>query len=456
MVSLGQDVRRVTAVFALAFTSFALAAGGSFSESAQARSATAKVLDKLHSAAALDDAKYRDALSTLRAGTKARGKLRGVRRSNVNFPLKLIDTLARDDRLTAERVDPLFRILKVNAAYWRSKSMPAYGARTTFGDSRIIFQYFPGQGWQFHPLANFSRLNAIWTDKSSAAKRALASYANELVEMSVSRGGFTTWEYYFTFMGGKAPWISSISQGTALQALVRAGRALADPALNEIAIDGVGAFKESAPTGLRVSSGEGSHYLIYSFKERFRVLNAFVQGLNGLFDVHRFTGDTDARVLFEAGELAARDETRDSDTGAWSLYSLKGRESTLPYHTLLRDFIDGLCARTKTKLYCNTRTSFTDYTKQDPQITSIRSAGRVGRWVAVRFKLSKMSYVQVRLTRGGKYAGGSAATVGYGSRRFTFAAPRKPGKYEIAITARDLAGNTHTEKAQVTVKRRRK
>ena len=40
------------------------------------------------------------------------------------------------------------------------------------------------------------------------------------------RGDGVAWEYYFTFDGGRPPWISSLSQGTGLQALARAATRL--------------------------------------------------------------------------------------------------------------------------------------------------------------------------------------------------------------------------------------
>jgi D-glucuronyl C5-epimerase C-terminus len=40
--------------------------------------------------------------------------------------------------------------------------------------------------------------------------------------LASQRGTFTAWEYCFDFEGGVPPWTSSMSQGTAIQALSRA------------------------------------------------------------------------------------------------------------------------------------------------------------------------------------------------------------------------------------------
>ena len=47
------------------------------------------------------------------------------------------------------------------------------------------------------------------------------------------------------------------------------------------------------------------------------------------------------------GDRAARREVAEFDTGAWSLYSERGAESTLNYHALTAGFLGGLCDRVK-------------------------------------------------------------------------------------------------------------
>ena len=61
------------------------------------------------------------------------------------------------------------------------------------------------------------------------------------------------------------------------------------------------------------------------------------QSLVGLYDLAHATGDPRAQRLFAAGDRAARREIPRYDTGAWSLYSLGGRESDLGYHRLVRE-----------------------------------------------------------------------------------------------------------------------
>ena len=110
-----------------------------------------------------------------------------------------------------------------NTRWFRHNGPAAAGTDRRFGNSRIIFQYFAGIGWQFHPLSNFAKLNAIWTVDTPPSRRAQRSFARELIRWGVKRNGALTWEYYFSFSGSPAPWISALSQGTAIQSLARVG-----------------------------------------------------------------------------------------------------------------------------------------------------------------------------------------------------------------------------------------
>ena len=160
-----------------------------------------------------------------------------------------------------------------------------------------------------------------------------------------------------------------------------------------IALRGLGIFQTAPPQGVRVESGNGAHYLQYSGEPRFFVLNGFIQSLVGLYDFAQLTGDATARELFDAGDLAAKQEVPTFDTGAWSLYSRGSikKESDLGYHKLLRDFLAQLCKRTATEQYCSANQHFTEYLTVPPVVEVLprtlepRKAGKL------RFKLSKIS-----------------------------------------------------------------
>ena len=70
------------------------------------------------------------------------------------------------------------------------------------------------------------------------------------------------------------------------------------------------------------------------------VLNAFIQALNGLFDMGSpKLGERQGARLFAAGDREARRELPKFDTGHWARYSLSGEISDPSYTMLLRDFL---------------------------------------------------------------------------------------------------------------------
>jgi hypothetical protein len=69
----------------------------------------------------------------------------------------------------------------------------------------------------------------------------------------------------FHFDGGAPPWTSGLSQGTALQALARAGSRLKEPAFTEAAKQALGIFQAPPPAGVRVATPAGAHYLEYTY-----------------------------------------------------------------------------------------------------------------------------------------------------------------------------------------------
>jgi len=213
-------------------------------------------------------------------------------------------------------------------------------------------------------------------------------------------------------------------------------------------------FEAPTPQGVRVPAEKGDHYAIYSFAPSLRVLNGFIQSLVGLHDYARLSGDPRGTALFAAAEPEARYEVPLYDTGAWSLYSRgsSSRESDLGYHDLLTGFLEGLCERTDVPVYCETALRFTEY-KTVPPVVEVRPrtlrGGTDGR---VNFELSKISSVDLRITRGTKVVEARPfGVVGYGRRSFGWEVPRTRGEYTVELVVRDLAGNPGAASATVEV-----
>lgn len=284
-----------------------------------------------------------------------------VRRAPMRWQMKMVSRMARTHKINADRIAPLFTTLANNTKWFRHNGPAAAGTDRRFGNSRIIFQYFPRTGWQFHPLSNFAKLNAIWTVDTPPSRRAQRSFARELMRWGVKRNGALTWEYYFGFSGSPAPWISAISQGTAVQSLARVAYRMNNRGMFRAARLASRSFNQPATRGVRVIRDGGYHFLGYSGAPNLIILNMFLQGLIGLHDYSIIADDRHARIVYKKGIAAALKETPMFDTGSWSLYSLNGEKTDLHYHLLTIDFLNTLCKDTKEDVFCDTRDKFKSY-----------------------------------------------------------------------------------------------
>jgi hypothetical protein len=397
---------------------------------------------------------YRDEWDRSRA---FRNKLSGARRLDMNGQISVINRIAARGALTSSRLAPLWLQLRRNREWWSNGPLLTSGARVSFDGSEVVFQYVAGEGLQIHPLANFGKLNALWRSKVDADR--MRQLLDELLPLAAGRSGGVAWEYYFDFGGGAPPWVSSLAQGTGLQAMARASSKagtseLVLPTLRK----GLEVFRTGTPSGVRVQvPGRGVHYAQYSFAPGLRIINGFVQSLVGLFDYAAISGSTTAQKLFNQGNARAAREVPTYDTGAWSLYDrgTDSHESDLNYHQVLIDFLTSLCDRTGQAAYCDTLDNFKRYLGEAPVVKVLTRRLRAGHTNTLRFRLSKISRVTVQIRRGGRLVYTYSATLAYGTRGITIKPPRKARRYDVRIVATDLAGNTGTYTDVVQVVRKR-
>ncbi len=127
--------------------------------------------------------------------------------------------------LTAPRALSLFGQLKANDDYFAKHWAPADRTDIT-GSDGIVYRYFGGAAFRFHPLANFGVLNADAVRGDVEATRTLADAL--LARGVYQRGGGIGWEYDFRFGGGRPPWLSGMAQAVAAQAFARASGVVTD------------------------------------------------------------------------------------------------------------------------------------------------------------------------------------------------------------------------------------
>ncbi len=393
----------------------------------------------------------------------ALSKLSGVPATELGYTVNAVRSLAAGRMLTADRLRPTFLILRQNVRFWKGQPVPASGFRTTFGRDPVIFQYYPGRGLQVQPLASWGRANAIAgsclaamrsrTTKDTCRTAILTRSLDRLASLGARRSGYLAWEYYFAYGTGAPPWVSGMTQATATQALARGYRALGHKRWKRAAEQALGAFEQAPPSGVRVSAPGGSHYLLYSFSPSHRVFNGGLQAVLGLRDTGALLHSGRATKLFRAGDRAARREIDEYDTGAWSLYSENGAESTLGYHDLTAGFLAGLCDRTDARSYCRASRDFARYEREPTRIGLERLKGtRWDRTRTVRFKLSKISSVKVRVWGArGISVSRDFAKLPRGTHSFAWKPPGR-GRYRVRIEARGPSGPVGVEERTVKIK----
>jgi D-glucuronyl C5-epimerase-like protein len=393
-------------------------------------------------------------LSEYQSARGALRRLRGTRRNELGAVLANVEAIAAARRFTPTRLPALFLTLQRNQQWWTTGPLLAAGQRVGFPGSRLVWEYYPGQGVEIQWLGTFGEANGYYSARDNGDLRLVL---DEAVALASARAHGIAWEYLFRFDGGLPPWTSGLSQGTGIQALTRAWSRLHDASYLTAAQGALGIFQTPPPEGVRVATAAGAHYLEYSYAPRERILNGFIQSLVGLYDFTRMTRDPLGEQLFEAGDAAARAETPTYDTGAWSLYDQAG-ESDLSYHELVTQFLDNLCSRTQQtptprssapggsrpnpdQVYCSTAQRFRDYLKTPPALSLLTSRLAGGRNATLRYRLSKISTVTVSVRHGAALVFARRALVGHGLRGTSWTTPARAGAYTLTISATDLAGN---------------
>lgn len=419
-------------------------------------------LARLRDGGAIDEAAYDARLAQYEAALRALRTIEGTRRNELRAVLATVDAIAAAGGLTPTRLPALFETLRRNRQWWTTGPLLSYGQRVEFPSSRLVWQYYPGQGIQIQWLATFGKANALFQARTKDAE--LAALLDEATGLAAERAGGIAWEELFAFDHGRPPWVSGLAQGTAIQALSRAAVRLAQPWRFETARRALGVFRTPPPEGVFEQTAAGAHYLQYSFAPRLHILNGFIQALVGLHDFAALANDDAGRLLFAAGDAEARVEVPRFDMGGWSLYSSAGRWSDLGYHKLLRDFLRNLCTRLRqdaartgqpldAAVYCETAQRFTDDLRTRPTVQLASRHARTGKPASLKIVLSKPARVTITLTRSGKTAFATSARLEGGTRALRWPKAGRPGLYEVRLRAVDLAGNAGWSGSTLRVRR---
>jgi hypothetical protein len=354
----------------------------------------------------------------------------------------LADVAAQWRAYTRPRALTLFSQLDENVMYLETHRIPRSGTDAIGGDG-VLYRWFDGHGLVFHPLGNFALLN---NEVSAGRLDEAAQLAAALVARAVPVGRALRWEYEFPFGSGKPPWTSGMAQAVAAQALARASSKLGDPTL----LDAANAAYRLVPRLVR-GLPEGLWVKLYGFSHAV-VLNAQLQTVLSLQEYAELSGVQDAANLASALQTAAGKLLPAFDTGFWSLYSLRGGESTLGYHDYVISLLKKIGVRTGDPLWPDAAARFAEYETQPPVLHTgaagapiypdpqdgYKDEAKIGFW------LSKRSAVTLEV-------GGQRLTEllgrGYHALRWS-PGLRPPGLYRPRLTAVDPAGNRAEAAAQ--------
>ncbi len=396
-------------------------------------------LTRLYHAHAITRAAYRGYSASFNAALAAERRLRGTRATELTAVTETLHNIAAGGSLTASRLPVLFETLDRNRQWWSTGPLLSSGQRVEFTGSQLVWEYYPGQGIELQVLGSFGKADGLYTG-GPADYGQLRQLLSELIPLAARRGGGLTWEYYFSFDGGRPPWTSAMSQATGIEALTRAYEAFGSRYYLQVANRALPIFSVPPPVGVNVKTRLGTRYLQYSFAPGAAIINAFLQTLIGLYDYAHVSGNQQAARLFAAGNAEALAEVPRYDTGAWSLYQ-PGQEDSLDYHELVTGFLQNLCARTGAAVYCTTAQRFQADLTTPPALSLLPDTARAGSPTQVRFRLSKYSHVGIVVLQGQRTVFLTSADLPYGVGSFTIPPLGRPGTYTIHLAATDLAGN---------------
>jgi hypothetical protein len=419
-------------------------------------------LQRLERSGAITEVSYRQYEGAYVAAKTSLRRLSGTRREELGAVLANVETMAAKGQLIPSRLPVVFTTVERNRQWWTTQALPGGSQRVSFTGSRLVWEYYPGQGIEIQWLGTFGEANGYYNSHQTTALREVLS---EAIALATHRGGGIAWEYMFQFDGGAPPWTSGLSQGTALQALSRAYSRTHEAEFLDAAKEALGIFKTHPTTGVRVTTPVGAHYLEYTYAPSERILNGFIQSLVGLYEYAKLTGDPLGQQLFEAGDAEGRVEVPHYNTGAWSLYD-QSSESNLNYHELLAEFLEHLCERTSKgepltptagpitgdEIYCTSAKRFREDEKTPPAIELLTHTVQAKERAGVQLKLSKISTVGMTIKLGEKTVWTNAVTVEGGKPRLLWVTPSKTGAYTVELRATDLAGNEEVASGTIVVK----
>jgi heparosan-N-sulfate-glucuronate 5-epimerase len=220
-----------------------------------------------------------------------------------------------------------------------------FRAHLSRDDNGVVVCTYRAQGRQYNPVfiawCALMSLEQYWRDRHPDHLASFNTQVHWLRTNALARAdGTTVWPYRFDWQEGrcrmKAPWISAMSQGLGISALVRAFRLTRDPDLLSLSEQSARVFDRGIEDG-GVRTREGSHVLYeeYPGYPLPRVLDGFLFSLLGLYDLAQELQDGWIRRLFDEGINGLKSRLAEWDyRSKWSWYGSHGYLCPPHYHRL--------------------------------------------------------------------------------------------------------------------------
>jgi len=264
------------------------------------------------------------------------------------------------DSYISPRATALFSQLRENVDYLSTHRVPTQTV-DVLGPDGVVYRWFPGKGLEFHPLANFARLNSLALKADSDDAQQLV---DALLARAIPRRGTLLWEYAFPYGSGRPPWASGLAQAVGAQALSRAAVVLGDDRLLAAAEKAYLAI----PGKLAVQLSGGPWVQLYGFDHEI-VLNAQLQAILSLEEYGETADDPAAQTYAQQLLAAARGLFWRFDTGDWSRYELGGGYAKRSYQEFVTTLLGKLARQSGDPFWQDAAARFLNYTYQPPHVT---------------------------------------------------------------------------------------
>lgn len=228
--------------------------------------------------------------------------------------------------------------------------------------------------------------------------------ADWLIDNMVWHDGYTILEYAFPWpiYDLTPPWRSGMAHGQAIQVLVRAHKITNEQKYLESAKRLLRSFFVEVQNGgvTYKTESDGWWYEEYAGDgaKESRVLNGMLFALLGIQELHTYTGDLDAKYLFEQGILALKRDLPAYDKNGYSYYDILGNPAGY-YHKIHIQLLAQLYGITKEEILKAYHDRWQAYKEPPFIVRLVRNPTRMdfavlaGNFLALLFAISGATYL---------------------------------------------------------------